>query len=393
MKKVVFMIINMNVGGTEKALLNMISQMPRDKFDISILMLEKYGGFLNKIPKDVRVNYIEYYEELKYILNNPPQYSALQLIKNKCYIKGINILLIHILTKIIGERNLFYKYVLKDYPDIQENYDIAVAYAGPMELITYFVLNKIKAKKKVQWIHFDVDKCGFNKDASIKNYKMFDKIFVVSDEGKNKLVNKIPELKDKIETFFNVISPKLILEQAENDEGFSDEYDGLKILTVGRLTHEKGQELCIEALKRLRDDGYNAKWYCIGDGASRNRYEEIVKQKKLEKDFIFLGSKTNPYSYMKQCDIYVQPSLHEGYCITLAEAKCFGKAIVTTDFTGAREQIIDRMTGIIVDYNSNNLYMAIKQIIDDYKLRNKISKNVAKTLLDTSSEINKFYKL
>ncbi|MEN8076857.1 glycosyltransferase [Clostridioides difficile] len=393
MKKILFMIINMNVGGTEKALLNMISEMPRNKFEISILMLEEYGGFLEELPKDINVKYLDYYTNIKDILNDPPQYTVIKMIKKGKVISGINLLLIHTLSKLIGERNLFYKYVLKDYPDIVNKYDIAVAYAGPMELITYFVLNKIEADKKIQWIHFDIDKCGFNKGASIKNYKLFDKIFVVSKEGKNKLVNKIPEVKEKTQEFFNIISPKLIVEQANKDNGFADKYDGFRILTVGRLTHEKGQDLCIEALRKLKDEGYNIRWYCVGDGDSRKRYEELVLNNNLVEDFIFLGSKTNPYSFMKQCDIYVQPSLHEGYCITLAEAKCFGKPIVTTNFTGAKEQIINRETGIIVECNSNDLYEAIKEVIDNSGLRDKISRNVVKTLSDTSNEINKFLKL
>ena len=153
MKKVLLMGINMNVGGTEKALLSMISEIPRNKFEIDILMLEKYGGFLNELPKDINVKYLDYYTDIKDILNNPPQYTAIKMIKGGKVLRGINLLIIHILTKVIGQRNLFYNYVLKDYPNIINEYDIAVAYAGPMELITYFILNKIKAKKKIQWIH------------------------------------------------------------------------------------------------------------------------------------------------------------------------------------------------------------------------------------------------
>lgn len=393
MKRVLLMGINMNVGGTEKALLNMISEMPRNEFEIDILMLEKYGGFLDKLPKDINVKYLEYYTDIKDILNNPPQYTVIKMIKDGKVLNGISLLLIHILTKVIGQRNLFYKYVLKGYPNIITEYDIAVAYAGPMELITYFILNKIKAKKKIQWIHFDVYKCGVTKKAAINNYRKFDKIFVVSEEGKNKFVNMMPELKEKTEVFLNIISPKLILKQSEIDEGFKDMYEGLRILTVGRLSDVKGQNLCIEALKKLKDEGYNVKWYCVGDGISRKRYEKLVYDNNLMESFIFLGSKTNPYSFMKQCDIYVQPSLHEGYCITLAEAKCFGKPIVTTNFTGAKEQIINRETGIIVECNSNELYQAIKEVIDNSELRKKISRNVINTLSDTSNEINKFLEL
>ena len=393
MKRVLLMGINMNVGGTEKALLNMISEMPRNEFEIDILMLEKYGGFLDKLPKDINVKYLDYYTDIKDILNNPPQYTAIKMIKGGKVLRGINLLIIHILTKVIGQRNLFYNYVLKDYPNIITEYDIAVAYAGPMELITYFILNKIKAKKKIQWIHFDVDKCGVTKKSTINNYRKFDKIFVVSEEGKNKFVNMMPELEENTEVFLNIISPKLILKQSEIGEGFNDIYDGLRILTVGRLSNVKGQDLCIKALKKLRDEGYDVRWYCVGDGIYRKKYEKLVYDNNLVEDFIFLGSKTNPYSFMKQCDIYVQPSLHEGYCITLAEAKCFGKPIVTTNFTGAKEQIINRETGIIVECNSNELYQAIKEVIDNSELRKKISRNVINTLSDTSNEINKFLEL
>ena len=163
MKKILFMIINMNIGGTEKALLNMIAEMPRDRFDISILMLEEYGGFLEYIPKDINIKYLDYYKDIECILNNPPQQVCKYLIKKGRVIKGINILLIHIISKIKGERSNFFKYVLKSYPDILEEYDIAVAYAGPMDFISYFVANKVKAKKKLQWIHFDVSKIGLNR--------------------------------------------------------------------------------------------------------------------------------------------------------------------------------------------------------------------------------------
>ena len=149
MKKILFMLINMNIGGTEKALLNMIFEMPRDKFDITILMLEEYGGFLGHIPRDVTIKYLDYYKEIEEILNNPPQHIAKTFIKKGKVIKGIGILLMHIISKIKGERSIFFKYVLKSYPGIIEEYDIAVAYAGPMDFISYFIINKVKANKKI----------------------------------------------------------------------------------------------------------------------------------------------------------------------------------------------------------------------------------------------------
>ena len=393
MKKILFMIINMNIGGTEKALLNMIAEMPRDRFDISILMLEEYGGFLEYIPKDINIKYLDYYKDIECILNNPPQQVCKYLIKKGRVIKGINILLIHIISKIKGERSNFFKYVLKSYPDILEEYDIAVAYAGPMDFISYFVANKVKAKKKLQWIHFDVSKIGLNRKFAEKIYSKFDKIFVVSNEGKKKLVDLIPKLSEKADTFFNIISSNLILKQADEYIGFNDNYNGIRILTVGRLTHEKGQDLCIKALKKLKDDGYNVKWYCVGDGAYKKNYEDLVKENKLEENFIFLGSKVNPYIYMKECDIYVQPSRHEGYCITLGEARCFDNPIVTTSFTGANEQIENETTGLVCDISEEGIYKAIKRLLDDDNLREDIRRNLKDENVNTTKEIKKLINL
>lgn len=392
MNKILFMLINMNIGGTEKALLNMIDKIPRDKFDITILMLEEYGGFLSDIPKDVTVRYLDYYKEIESILNNPPQQLAKELIKKGKVIKGINILLMHTISKIKGERSIFFKYILKDYSDIIEEYDIAVAYAGPMDFISYFIVNKIKSKKKLQWIHFDVTKVGLNKKYAEIIYDKFDKIFVVSNEGKEKLISLVPKLSEKVDTFFNVISSKVILEQANEGMGFNDNFYGVRILTVGRLTQEKGQDLSIKALKMLKENGYKVRWYCVGDGTYKKSYESLLKQNELEKDFIFLGSKINPYTYMKQCDIYVQSSRHEGYCITLGEARCFNNPIVTTNFTGANEQIKDEITGLICDISEEGIYKAIKRLLDDKELFNNIKNNLNEEVVDSTEEIKKLEK-
>lgn len=106
-KNIIFMIINMNVGGTEKALLNMLSEIPKDKYSITILMLEKYGGFLNSIPREVHIKYFEEYEEIKDILNEPPHIIFLNLLREGKIIRGSRIMLLHLLTKFIKDRSLF----------------------------------------------------------------------------------------------------------------------------------------------------------------------------------------------------------------------------------------------------------------------------------------------
>ncbi|RLL42769.1 glycosyltransferase [Oceanobacillus piezotolerans] len=361
--KVLYMVINMNIGGTEKALLNMIAEMPKEQYDITILMLEKYGGFLEEIPEEVTVEYVDGYSEIKDIYQNPPKETFKSYIVNGNIIKGFTFSIVILLSKILNNKGLFFKYILKDTPALKKGYDTAVAYAGPMDLISYFVVHKIKAKKRVQWIHFDVTKIGFDFRFANKLYPKFNKIYVVSKEGKEKLTNILPNLINKIEAYPNKISTNLILKLAGEGQGFKDDFEGIRILTVGRLSKEKGQDLVIPVLTKLRKKGYKVRWYCIGEGKARSDYEKLIKKYDVEENFVLLGAYSNPYPFMKQCDIYVQPSRHEGFCITLAEAKCFFKSIITTDFIGAKEQLTNFETGFIVGTSENEIYQALEKVI------------------------------
>ena len=383
------MCINMNIGGTEKALLTMLNEMDRRKYDITLFMLEEYGGFLNQIPDGIKVMYLKEYKTLKKFINDPPQLVAKELIKNRKIIKGLSVLFVYIISKLMKDISIYYKYILSNVDTLNEEYDIAVAYAGPMDFISYFVINKIKSKKRVQWIHFDISKIGFNVNFAKKIYDKFDKVFVVSNEGKDKLINLIPSLKDKTEVFFNIISCKMIEKMSYEGEGFSDDFDGTRILTVGRLSKEKGQDLIIPVLKKLKENGYKVRWYCIGDGPAKKEYEKLVDKLNIKDDFIFLGSKLNPYTYMKECNIYVQPSKHEGYCITLGEARCFNNPIVTTNFTGANEQIVNENTGLVCEISEEGIYRAIKKLLDDKKLYKNIKDNLKNEIVDSTKEIRK----
>lgn len=370
-KKIIFMIINMNIGGTEKALLNMISDMPQEKYEITVLMLEKYGGFLSAIPCHVQVKYLQRYSEMKEVLNDPPLQTIKKLLKKGKIIKSTNILLLHSISKLFKNRNIFYKYILHNQPSLENEYDYAIAYAGPMDFISFFVANKIKAKRKIQWIHFDITQIGFNKKFANKTYKAFDRIITVSYEGKEKLIKSISQLKHKIRVIQNKVNHEEIYQLAEKGLGFTDEYSGVRILTVGRLSKEKGHDLAIHVLAKLKHEGYPVRWYCIGEGNARSEYEQLIDKFGLKNDYILLGSKTNPYPFMKACDLYVQPSRYEGFCITLAEAKCFNKPIISTNFTGAKEQLNQNKYNQIISFTIDELYQAICEFIE-YNNLNKL---------------------
>lgn len=387
------MIINMNVGGTERALLNMVAEMPEDQYDITIFMLEEYGEFLGSIPAHIHKEYLNGYEEMKDILHKPPKEVIRRFLKKGNLIKSINLFFRYLISKATKNNSSLFKYVLKNYPSPTNKYDIAIAYAGPMDFISYFVIHKITAKKKIQWIHFDVTKVGFNPKFAIKIYEKFDQIFVVSKEAQEKLLNIVPTIKEKLSVFLNLVSPSLVHDASKERKGFDDNFSGLRILTVGRLSIEKGQDVAIQACARLINDGYNVKWYCVGEGNFRGKYEQLIKENNLQDTFILLGADPNPYPYMDQCDIYVQPSRYEGYCITLAEARVLEKPIVTANFVGAKEQITNQKTGLIVNVNEKEIYNAVKRLIKNPKQRQEFSMNLSKEVSKSTDEMPKIYDI
>lgn len=135
------------------------------------------------------------------------------------------------------------------------------------------------------------------------------------------------------------------------------------------------------------------KWYCVGEGELRSRYEELIEEHDINDYYVLLGSDINPYPYFKECDLYVQPFKFEGYCLTLAEARVFNKPIVSTNFSGASEQLIDDETGLIVKYDEEELYEAIKKMIDREDIRNKFIDNLKKQKINNREGLEELYKL
>ncbi|WML45809.1 glycosyltransferase [Neobacillus sp. PS3-40] len=378
MKKILFMITNMNIGGVEKSLLSLLSVIPKDKYDITLLLLEKRGALLEYIPDWVKIEEANWFEKVKPIMMQPPQKTIKSYLRNKMYAKTHSFLSAYLISKHFDCRYSYYKHILKEVPVNLNQYDIAISYQGPTDVIDYYIANKVIARKKISWVHFDVSHHYMNKRLHERIYKKFDKILIVSEEAKKRLIEKIPGIRSKSSVFQNIIEIDSIKEMSKKKVDFDSDFEGIKIVTVGRLAKEKGQDLAINVLYKLRKEGYLVKWYCIGEGKQRKEYEYLIDKYNLKHDFILLGSRTNPYPFIAKSDIYVQTSRHEGFCLTLAEAKCLCKPIVTTNFIGAFEQIEDGITGFIVGCSEEELFERVKFLIDNKKVRDNLSENLSK---------------
>ena len=167
------------------------------------------------------------------------------------------------------------------------------------------------------------------------------------------------------------------------------------IVTVARLVEGyKGYDIAVEACKILKDKGYKFKWYAIGEGHDREKIENRIKHNNLEKEFILLGNKDNPYPYMKKCNLYVQTSRKEGFGLTVVEAKILKKPIVCTNFATAKEIINNNIDGLIVKTDVKSLSEGIIKMIEDKEFYNNISKELMdKKVYSSINQINKFYNV
>ena len=180
---------------------------------------------------------------------------------------------------------------------------------------------------------------------------------------------------------------------ANEGEGFIDDYKGIRILTIGRLVYQKGYEYAIEAAKYLKDKNIDFIWYVIGEGNLRSELEKMVIEYNLQDNFKFLGTFTNPYPFINECDIYCQPSRFEGFGLAIAEARILNKPIVATNFDIVYDQIRDNENGLISEMDGLNLGKKISSLIADKKIYKDIIEVLKSEKVGTEAELQKIVSL
>lgn len=357
MKKVAIVTQKMVFGGIEKALIEMLKRFPNEKYDVDLILMENGGELINDIPKNINT----------VVINK-------DLYKSKCNI--IKKIFLYCRLKKEQDFSKQCELISKLLPFYKKTYDIAIAYHAPSTLPVFYTINNISAENKILWIHSDICKCKSNKNINNEYFSKYNKIYCVSKYCLNQLNKTFPNLSEKSSLFYNFINKQEIKDLSLQGEGYNDDFDGIRIATVGRLSEEKGQDLIPYIAKRLLKDNINIRWYIIGDGDFRGNIDNEIRKYNLEDKVFLLGKKYNPYPFIKNCDIYVQPSRFEGFCTTTMEAKILCKPVITTCVSGADEQFISDINGIITDIDRDSIYIEIKRLIENKSLRKKIEQNL-----------------
>ena len=371
--KIAFFINFLKIGGVEKALLNLVKILPKEKFDTTVYVGIKEGELLEEIEKYAKVEEIPGFEDkIVYDFKS----TAKKYIKNNNYRKLIKIFLRKLKIKLQKkETNL----LALDLEKLEEEFDIAVAYQVPISAITVYVAENVKAYKKILWAHCDmlsVDKKII--DRYEKYIDKFQKIISVSEEANKHFKELMPKQNGKCIYVDNVLDIEEIrkLSKVKIDD-MNSEKEEIKLLTVARLAKGKGIDLAIDTTRKLIDNGYKIKWFIVGDGEERENLENKIKENKIEKNFILLGSRKNPYPYFKNCDIYIQTSEFEGACIARIEAKILEKPIITTNTSGVNKDFTNEKNSLIVNYDSSEIYNSIVKMLNP-DLRQKFVDDIIK---------------
>ncbi len=363
MKKVFIMTNSLGYGGVAVTLVNMLKNIDYNRYSVDLVLMNKTNIYGNEIPKEVNIKVnqcVLLKEQLKLCLKKLNFVKALKILK--AYVFKDYRAKIEMLIQSMNQEEKEYDYAIADHSTFQIHY----------------IDKMVKAKKKIMYIHSNPYNSLAEVKAYLDMYEKFDLICCVSQKTKEALERLDEKLVNNTVVMRNIVDIEKIKRLSQENETFCDDYVGTRILTVGRISSEKGYEIAIEALKKLIDNQYNVKWYIIGEGQLRKKLEKKIKQYHLEEYCILLGAKKNPYCYMKDCDIYVQPSLSECYCTTTVEAKIFNLPIVRTNTPDAEEQFQNMKNGIITDMTADGLYYGIIKYIEDESLKCKVIENLKK---------------
>ncbi|REJ13336.1 MAG: glycosyltransferase [Paenibacillaceae bacterium] len=389
-----FVMNHLHCGGAERALVSLLGALDNDKYEVDLLLFKREGVFLASLPPEVRV--LE--EPCAYRLFDMPIERAL----GKALRSGRPD---HALARLIAGAIIrteplparsdqrIWRYMAWCLPSPAKRYDCAIGFLerGPI----YYVLDKVKAERKIGWIHIDYDRLGMDPAFDDPYFGRLDHLVTVSEECAAVLKMRFPRHRDKIRVIHNIVSPGTIRRMAEAETGdlYGRREGETIIVSAGRLHPQKGFDMAIDACKLLAEQGRRVRWFVLGEGDERERLTKLIRERGLEEQFILLGVKANPYPYMRQADIYVQPSRFEGKPIAVDEAKMLGLPILVTDYRAAGGQIVHGENGLIAAMEPGAIAEGIARLMDDPALTERLRRNLALEPLGTEDEVRKFDEL
>lgn len=381
---------NMHCGGAEKALVSLLQSLDYSKYEVDLFLFKNEGILLKQLPKEVT------------ILPQPKNYTYFDMSLKKAIIENLKkgnlkVVWYRILAGIVYKTEKIktvkeqkvWAYLKKVLPSLAKTYDVAIGYLEKTP--HYFCIDKVQASKKIGFIHNDYTMLQLDKKIDYPYFLKSDYIVTISEVCQAILKEVFPDFASKIKLMHNISLPETIKKLSNQTTELSAA--SYTIVSIGRLSEQKGFDTAIQACKIIVDRGLNVKWYIIGEGEQRGYLESLIQTNQLEDNFILLGLKENPYPYVRMATVYAQPSRFEGKSIAIDEAKILHKPILVTNFPSVGDQIENGKTGVIVGMDPQAIASGIAHLLLNEEFTNSLVKNLERETFGNENEIEMFYSL
>lgn len=391
-KKILFIIGILDTGGVSKSMLSLLNVIDKEKYEVSLLMMNTSGAFSDQIPAGIRVLSDSRLTALT---------SGFSGIKDLIsFRKGIGF---HPLLAFLSLIRFVFSFIDKSLAGIflarispkitDESFDLIIDYNGQQDL--YYMVDKLNGKLKITFFHSDYRKWRYYEKADRKYFGQVDGIYTISEECVSALKEVFPEYTDKFHLMENISSPSLINKLADEliELTLTKQQHDFIIASLGYVSIGKGSELAVQVAKKLKEAGISFEWWFIGGVTNDWDYQGFIKKNGLEDNVKFLGVKANPYPYLKRADLYVHLSKFEGKSIALDEVKVLCKPVVVTNFSTVHDQFEDRVNASICEMTVEDATDKVTELIHNASLRQSYIDYLKQHIVDNSNEIEKIYSL
>lgn len=363
MKKLLFGITSLTLGGAERVLVDLANKLC-NKYEITIFTIYSNGELEKQLSKKVKLRTL-YNVQYKDLSSMQRRIIPLKILLNK--------------------KQIYNKYIKQDY-------DIEIAFLeGP---ITRLFSVKNKKTRKIAWVHNDISLVfGENFKSKLKRiidkkiYSKYETLIFVSKDNMMKF-KEIYKDDIKKEVIYNYIDKDVVIDKSNKECDIQFNKSNVNFITVARLVPQKAIDRLINVHAKLIKNNIKHEFYVIGDGPEREKLENMIIEANVQNTFHLLGKKENPYPYIKNADYFCLLSNFEGYGMVLEEAKILGKPIIITD-TAAREAVSEYKNSVIVENTEIGIYNELEKVI----LNNQNIKNDEKIEYDNINIIEKIEKL
>ena len=388
----------MEIGGAETALVGLLNALDPARVDVDLFLYDHRGEMMQFIPEWVN------------LLPQIPKYSVLErpiveLVKRGFWGIAAARMWAKRISKVAYKRSgstlennggldKMSKCTTPLLPRINQSvtYDLAISFLTPHRIVA----EKVKAKKKIAWIHTDYTRVWVDAEDELKVWQKYDYVASISGDVTNTFLQVFPSLAPKIVEIENTLSPTFVRKRAELQNVDKEiRHEGtITLLSVGRFSDAKNYDNVPDICKRLiNETKLNIKWYIIGYGGDEALIRKKIKEAGMEEHVILLGKRSNPYPYIKACDIYVQPSRYEGKSVTVREAQMLCKPVVVTNYPTAPSQIRSGIDGVIVPMDNEGCANGLAEVICDKPLQERIIAHLKTHDYGNESEVEKIYTL